>query len=323
MVSRGGLGDVIVHADVLRQALERVPPPSVCFATEHASMLGRFLLPELQWSTPASFEAPSILFDFDAVVELQWFATVFAPPGLRNRLVPNQRYYDSFEDSRAEGPTALGRHFADGLSSRSILCRSWGFDADDRFIALRIRSRAHRGEPYIVVSNGADRPWPVVGRQTKQLPRDLFSEIIRATMARLPDLRFVEVGIDRDSQSIAGTRDLRAATTLADLLELLYGASAVACIEGGMAHLCAALGKPALVMIGPTSEVNYGHRLHTYIRSGLCSPCAWSRIDWYATCIKNLQAACMNAFDPARVAEAIAAIVPDGSETVVREPATL
>ena len=136
-------------------------------------------------------------------------------------------------------------------------------------------------------------------------------------------MRFVEVGIDRDSPSIAGTHDLRTATTLAELLELLYGASAVACIEGGMAHLCAALGKRALVLIGPTSEANYGHRLHTYIRSGLCSPCAWSRIDWYATCIKDLQAACMSAFDPAHVAEAIAAVVPNGSETALDEPAHL
>jgi hypothetical protein len=46
----------------------------------------------------------------------------------------------------------------------------------------------------------------------------------------------------------------------------------------------------------------------------LRSRCAWSRIDWYATCIKNLQAACMSAFDPLRVAEAIVAVVQHGSE---------
>jgi Glycosyltransferase family 9 (heptosyltransferase) len=309
LVSRGGIGDLVVHADVVRQALERLPPPSVCFATAPASEIGRHLLPDLQWATPASFEAASILLGFDAVVELQWFTTIFAMPKVRTRLIPDAELYDSFEASRVEGATALAGHFERGLSNRSILCRSWGFDADEKFIALDVRSKGRSDAPYVVVSNGADRPWPVAGRQTKQLPRSLFSEIVRTAMDRLPDFNFSEVGAERDSKSIGGTRDLRGTTTLTELLEILNSASAVVCIEGAMAHLCAALGRSAVVLIGPTSETHYGHRLHTYIRSGFCSPCAWSRIDWYATCVKNLQAVCMSAFDPARVAETIAAVV--------------
>jgi hypothetical protein len=303
-VSCGGLGDLVLHADALRQALRILPPPRACYATRAAVELGRTLMPELDWrSDPPREDDP-----YDGIVELRWFTTVISPHGHASRaLVPDRARYNAFDAARTEGAIALARCFAEGLSMRAVLCRSWGFAEDDDFVALKAEPNARCLSPYVVVANGADRPWPVHDRQTKQMPRGLLAAIAAAIMRRLPGVRIIEVGASERALGLPGTLDLRGATTIADLLEVLTGASAVLCIEGGIAHLCAALRKRAIVLTGPTSAAHYGHAAHVYLRSGICSPCAWSVIDWYARCPQHLNAACMSGFDPESVAERVAA----------------
>ena len=312
VVSCGGLGDAVLHADTLRQALCLLPPPRACYATPAAADLGRRLLPALEWrSDPPSHDNPH-----DALVELRWFATVLSPDGsVPNALVPDRASYDTFEAARSDGAVALARCFADGLSMRAVLCRSWGFAEDDGFVAVEAEPNARCLRPYVVVANGADRPWPVGDRQTKQVPRGLLAAIVSAAARRLPGVRFMEVGAPERTAGLPGTLDLRGTTTIADLLGILAGASAILCIEGGIAHLSAALRKRAIVLSGPTSATQYGHATHVYLRSGICSPCAWSVIDWYAHCPQHLNAACMSAFDPETVAELVAdAVTTESAE---------
>ncbi len=154
---------------------------------------------------------------------------------------------------------------------RAIVCRSWGFEEDRSFVALASDVPEPACEParkLVVVSNGADRPWPVRARQTKQLARGAFERCVTALAAAFADREIVEVGTGAAGPPIGGVRDLRGQTTLAELIALLARAEAIVCLEGGIAHLAAALRRPALVLAGPTSERNYGHGLHTYVSSG-------------------------------------------------------
>lgn len=298
IISYGGLGDLVLHIDALRQALRFLPPPRACYATRAAAELGQMLMPGLDWrSVPPRDEA------HDAFVELRWFTTVLsADENLSRALVPDRIRYNAFEVARAEGAVALAHCFAGGLSMRAVLCRSWGFVEDDDFVALDVKTNARCLQPYVVIANDAERPWPVRDQQTKQLPRELLVEIVAAVARRLAAVHIIEVGEAKRAPGLPGTLDLRGATTIADLLGILAGASVVMCIEGGVAHLCAALRKRAIVLTGPTAAVHYGHSAHVYLRSGICSPCAWSVIDWYAHCPQHLNAACMSGFDPENIA---------------------
>lgn len=303
IVSCGGLGDVVLHVDTIRQALRVLPAPRACYATRAAVELGRMLMPELYWCS----DPPSAADPYDALVKLRWFTTILCPDGRGlDALVPDRARYDAFAALRSEGGVALARCFAEGLSARAVLCRSWGFGEDDDFVALKVKPNARCLQPYVVVANGADRPWPVRNRQTKQIPRGLLDAIVATLTRRLPGVRVIEVGTADRTPGLPGTLDLRGETTIGELLGILTGASAVLCIEGGIAHLCAVLRKRAIVLTGPTSAANYGHPAHVYLRSGICSPCAWLVADWYARCSKHLNAACMSAFDPDSVAACVA-----------------
>lgn len=312
-ISCGGIGDFLLHADAVRQYFARSAfRPDLLLAPASVCALGERLLPGTAW-TPLERYGDERLARIEHAVTLRWFTEVrTADPALAAELVPEPALYRSFDAARRTGPTALHGFFRDELTMRAIVCRSWGFEEDRSFVALASDVPEPACEParkLVVVSNGADRPWPVRARQTKQLARGAFERCVTALAAAFADYEIVEVGTGAAGPPIAGVRDLRGQTSLDELVSLLARAEAIVCLEGGIAHLAAALRRPALVLAGPTSARNYGHGLHTYLSSGLCVPCAWSTLDWYAACPLEIDAVCMAAIRPQAVVEALRQLV--------------
>jgi heptosyltransferase II len=80
----------------------------------------------------------------------------------------------------------------------------------------------------------------------------------------------VAADIGAGAVSLAGTTDLER------LVELAAGAGVAVCNDSGLAHVCAAVGAPTVVVFGSTSSAwtaPLGPRVRVVQRAPVCAPC--------------------------------------------------
>jgi hypothetical protein len=255
-----------------------------------------------------SFEPTPLRFP-DVVIRLQWFSEIVSRLPL-SHLISDVAGYHSFEAARKEGPTALAAYFQKGLSFSEVLIRSAGLVPDGQFrrlppgTPLPVSPRRPSG-PYVLVCNDAEGP-SVCLHQTKQVPASMWREILNGLVEL--DCEICEAGM-RSAVAFSHPRyrSLVGQTSFLEWLEVIRGASAILCIEGATAHVAAALGKPCIVLCGPTSPQAYGHALHSYISSPVCVPCQWKTLFWFAHCMQDIGQACMYAHDAGAVVRKVSA----------------
>ena len=133
---------------------------------------------------------------------------------------------------------------------------------------------------------------PGTNWETKKWPVERFAALVRPFQERL-GLRSVVAGAAGDSElaeRIPGATNLCGKTNLRQLVALLERAELVIANDSGPMHIAAALGRPMVVLHGPTSAVRTGpyRRLDTVVRlDNPCSP-SFSRKCSHQSCLQWL-----------------------------------
>jgi heptosyltransferase-1 len=252
-------------------------------------------------------------------------------PALLRRL--RQRRYDLILDAQgllrsalfaglALGPTAgLDRaSVREGMAcvfySRRIAA-DWGLHAVERQRRLFAgalgyelpRSEADYGlriepvppsAPYVVFCSEASwssKRWPLEYWQS------LARSVAQAGFAlRLPLAGEVQRAQAEAISSVSPSAQILPTPRLADLARLLAGAQAVVATDSGPAHLAAALGRPQIVLYGPTSAALHGTlgpgQTHLEVSFG-CAPCYGRRCRYREA--SAVTPACYGSLPPDRV----------------------
>ena len=133
---------------------------------------------------------------------------------------------------------------------------------------------------------------PGTNWQTKKWPVEKFAALVRP-LQKCFDLASVVAGSADERElaaAIPGAIDLCGRTSLRQLVALLERATLVIANDSGPMHIAAALGRPMIVLHGPTSPLRtgpYGH-LDSVVRLDLpCSPC-FSRRCSHQSCLRWL-----------------------------------
>lgn len=134
--------------------------------------------------------------------------------------------------------------------------------------------------------------FPGTNWDTKRWPVEKFAALVRPMKDRF-DLSTVVAGSAPEgdlARRIPEATDLCGKTTLRQLVALLERADLVIANDSGPMHIAAALGRPLVVMHGPTSAIRTGPygRLDCVVRLDLpCSPC-FSRRCSHQSCLQWL-----------------------------------
>ena len=142
-----------------------------------------------------------------------------------------------------------------------------------------------QGSRYAVLVPGTN--W-----ETKKWPVEKFAALV-GPLKELFGLSTVVAGSAPESElaeQIPGATNLCGKTTLRQLVALLEGADLVIANDSGPMHIASALGRPLVVMHGPTSAIRTGPygRLDSVVRLDLpCSPC-FSRTCSHQSCLQWL-----------------------------------
>jgi len=128
--------------------------------------------------------------------------------------------------------------------------------------------------PYIVFCSEAS--WP-----SKRWPLEYWQNLARRAAQTGLALRLPLAGEAQRARaeaiaSVSSSVQILSTPRLADLARLLAGARAVVAVDSGPAHLAAALGRPQIVLYGPTSAALHGtvgqDQTHLEVSFG-CAPC--------------------------------------------------
>jgi hypothetical protein len=142
------------------------------------------------------------------------------------------------------------------------------------------------GTAYVTVHNGYDPDFTISGqRATKCYPH--FGRVVALLRAQRPDLVFVQLGTSTSEPIAECDLDLIGRTSLPEVVGLLGGALAHIDNEGGLVHVAACLGVPAVVLFGPTPSDYFGYPANINIEPAVCGDCWWLTRSWMSSCVKG------------------------------------
>jgi hypothetical protein len=142
------------------------------------------------------------------------------------------------------------------------------------------------GARYVTVHNGFDPDFTISGqRATKCYPH--FGRVVALLREQNPDLVFVQLGTSTSEPIAECDLNLIGRTGLAEVVALLGGAIAHIDNEGGLVHLAACLGVPAVVLFGPTPSDYFGYPGNINIDPAVCGDCWWLTRSWMSSCVKG------------------------------------
>jgi hypothetical protein len=143
-----------------------------------------------------------------------------------------------------------------------------------------------RGASYVTVHNGFDPDFIIAGpRATKCYPH--FGRVVALIRALNPDLVFVQLGTSTSEPIAECDIGLIGRTTLPEAAGLIGGAVAHIDNEGGLVHVAACLGVPAVVLFGPTPSDYFGYPGNINIDPAICGDCWWLTRSWMSHCAKG------------------------------------
>ena len=320
-ISEGGIGDFILHLEVIQSLLliagGNTDP--VVFTTTEKAAIGKLFIPSVQFI--AQVPEWDNINEFDELIHLQWFTTRLYVRDPEKSIIPDEVKYASFNSGRKCGVLSLSYYFKKQYSFRQVLLESAGLafnKAPSIFfpffnpapLMINLPGKFSAGD-FIVINNEADNFFG--GQQTKVVPQEIWKDIVSELCKTFTHVAEIGKAHGNNSFSQNNYTDLRGATSVLQALSLIYHSAGVVSIEGGVAHLAAAVGRRAVVLYGPTAHAQYGHALHHSLQTGACSACAWTSMDWYKRCILSLDAQCMTGFKGATVAAAAYDVFADHS----------
>lgn len=142
------------------------------------------------------------------------------------------------------------------------------------------------GRTYVTIHNGFDPDFIISGvRATKCYPH--FARVVEELRARRPDIVFVQLGTSTSEPIEECDINLIGRTSLPEAAGLVGAALAHLDNEGGLVHLAACLGVPAVVLFGPTPSDYFGYPGNVNIAPAVCGDCWWLTRSWMSSCVKG------------------------------------
>lgn len=275
VVKIGGLGDMLQTSVVVRAAARKYDQPITVFVNRGADIFkampevaGVQEIPERQLQEVI---VRSIAPIYDIVLDVRYISRVLGNEDPAPFFLENRYFYDRWPGS-CNRIAMLDRH------TTSLMLLSLGL-AEYAPRGSDIRPIFEpRGEgpdvakrSYIALASG----FGDLGR-LKAWPDASWVKLAKALTDR--DIPYVQVG-GEDDPSIPGAipwlgKDLPSTATA------LANARAVVAVEGGMAHLAAAVGTPAGVLCGPTPPVCFVYPGQQAFGQELCRPCWMDLSSW-------------------------------------------
>lgn len=166
---------------------------------------------------------------------------------------------------------------------------------------------ADKFKHYITLNTGFDHQFVIGSRfATKCYPVKYWETLVGLVKKRYPELGIIQIG-GKNSPTIKGcdvhyenklSLSLSAGVLKKSLLHID--------IEGGLVHLCAALGTKCVVLFGPTSKKYFAYPENINIQVGECHNCWWASERWMECCPQGLDVPqCMYQLLPETVYEHI------------------
>lgn len=316
MVNTGGLGDLLVCVNTVRQLrpalVNEFGPVNITFFTrQDYSILRQFDFID-RWVFTEEGDThrdviPRILPSYDHVYHLQYGARLVTPATVRDLPLFEAHDPDVF----------IGHAHANGFGDLS-------YQDDERYLAdILGGSRPNSqelawigehilqdDEPYVVFANGTD---PTFGQgQTKSLPKQRVAQIVGGIGDS--GIRSVQVGTG-EVDFLMGTKTVNAVgkTSLEGLIYVLEHSAGLLSIDNGVLHLAGQLKVPAMGIFGPTSPKFWGYpHAKAHVASHECevAPCWLKVTNWHKSCAHNhtnelrvVASHCMNVLDAELVVE--------------------
>jgi ADP-heptose:LPS heptosyltransferase len=263
----GGLGDMLQTTVVVRAAARKHRAPVVVFTPGPAEVFQ--WMPEVAEIVPIKEmlqdDAVRTLADcFPVFLDVRYISWAYGadPPPFALR---HAWFYQAWAQSNARLAT-LGRH------TTELMLESLGLPQGETGLRPHFDPREPAESPvppYLAVANGVGSLGIL-----KAWPQPYWAELAQL-LAPLP---LVQVG-GADDPRIVRALDQRG-LSLAATASILEDAQGLVSVEGGIAHLGAAVGLRSVVLYGPTDPVLFTYPGQRPIQAEVCPPCWWSLPTW-------------------------------------------
>lgn len=176
-------------------------------------------------------------------------------------------------------------------------------------IALdEVKKVSSKFKKYITINTGFDHQFIISSKYaTKCYPNEYWEELVQLIKDGLPGIGVIQIG-GKNSACIKGCDiHCEGKLSLAQSAGILKSSLLHVDIEGGLVHVCAALGTKCLVFFGPTSKKYFAYDENINLQSGECSDCWWASERWMERCPHRYPVAqCMYQLQPEKAYSAIA-----------------
>ena len=186
-----------------------------------------------------------------------------------------------------------------------IQCSGYSFDLP--LCNEEAMSVAAKFPQYVTVNAGFDHQFVISSRfATKCYPVEYWEALVKLIKDNFPRIGVVQIG-GKNSPSINGCDiHYEKKLSLSQSAGILKKSLLHIDIEGGLVHICAALGTKCAVLFGPTSKKYFSYTKNLNILAGECHDCWWATERWMECCPgKKERNECMYKLMPELVFEKI------------------
>lgn len=300
----GGLGDMLQTTAVVRAAAQKSGRPVVVFCNHYAEIFQA--MPEVVevvtiGSMPQQTAVDSLADEFELFLDVRYVSRAYGAWAPTEFSEKHRWFYDHWTYSSSRLAT-LGMH------STHVMLESLGLTGPIWPVyEPRMRPDRVPEQAYIAVATGVG----VMGG-LKRWPQENWAKL-SPRLRKEHGVDIVHVGGLGDDAVDAQVMDYRGAG-LPETAWLLQHASLLIAVEGGMAHLGAAVmspESPVAVIFGPTPEAPFHYPGHVVLKGAdLCAPCWQVEPTWKDSQCAIAQPSCVNFPSVTEVMETVKPYLP-------------
>ena len=261
----GGLGDMLQTTAVIRAAARKYGQRAVVFCNKAPEVFAA--MPEVAETVKIESNSQqkileSIADAFPRFLDVRYVSRAYGEPP--TELFERHRWFYEFWTASCNRLGTLETH------STAIMLATLGLDTSDiRPVYTPRQPYGGLPEGYVAIATGVGAMGGL-----KRWPMDRWEGLL----TDLSEFHAVQVG-GREDELVPGAIDARG-LSLPETAWILEHARRLIAVEGGMVHLAAAVGTPAIVIFGPTPIDAFLYPGHKSVGVQLCQPCWQAEPNW-------------------------------------------
>jgi len=329
----GGLGDTVIHRRFLEQIAARCPDCNFIIFCAVVKQ-GRWVFenaPYVKGVFPLIMFSDYRIRHADIILHLNTFAffdeehchfgkILKQAPALLEMFSScreKRKMWDCFIEKHPSLDGAFARQAVlQGFNRYNFISHLLGIPTPGPVLDLRVNQKraselSKRFRSYITLNTGFDSYFIIAGKTaTKCYPQEHWERLVVLLKEKYPGLGIVQVG-NKIGKHIAGVdTDLAGKTHLDECAGILKNSRLHIDIEGGLVHICAALGTQCVTLFGPTSEEYFRYPHNINLRDDQCIACWWSTESWMMRCPRKYpRAECMYRLLPEKIMDAVSRVL--------------